>query len=196
MNNTQIEELIRNTIDESCRVKQAAAELLIGDITRAARAVADALRGGGKVLVCGNGGSAADAQHFAGELVGRYLRERPAWAAVALSTDTSVLTAVGNDYGFDRVFERQVHALGRAGDVLIGISTSGNSENVLRAMNAAREIGMTNIALTGQGGGKMAAAAGILIAAPAKLTPRIQETHVTIIHLLCDIIETILTEPQ
>jgi D-sedoheptulose 7-phosphate isomerase len=194
MNDNQIGQLIRNTIDESCRVKKSAADLLVGDITKAARTVADAIRDGGKVLLCGNGGSAADAQHFAGELVGRYLRERDAWPAVALSTDTSILTAVGNDYGFDRVFERQVHALGKSGDVLIGISTSGNSENVLRAMNAARALSMTNIALTGQGGGKMAAAADILLAAPATLTPRIQETHVTIIHLLCDIIETILTE--
>ena len=193
MSDPEIQKLIQETADASCDALQKTARELGADLEQAARLVADAIAAGGRTLICGNGGSAADSQHMAAELVGRYLKERDAYAAVALSTDTSIMTAVANDYGFDAVFERQVRALGRAGDVLIGISTSGNSENVLRAMNAAREIGLKTVALTGRGGGKLASLADVLLAVPADHTPRIQESHSMIVHLLCEIIENLFT---
>jgi D-sedoheptulose 7-phosphate isomerase len=157
-------------------------------IVAAAAAVAKALKQGGSVLVFGNGGSAADAQHFTAELVGRYERERKAWPAIALTTDTSALTAIGNDYGFDRVFARQIEALGRKDDVAIGISTSGNSPNVLRALEAANERGLITIALTGRGG-----AAGKIARLPVQVdherTARIQEVHATVLHVICELVE-------
>ena len=144
---------------------------------------------GGKIMFFGNGGSAADAQHLATELVARYKVNRPPIAAIALSTDTSALTAIGNDFGYEDVFSRQVEALARAGDVAIGISTSGNSENVVRALTAATKIGATAVALTGQGGGRLAAIADPLIAVPSSDTARIQEMHILIGHMLCDVLE-------
>lgn len=155
----------------------------------AVAAIAEALRGEGKVLIFGNGGSAADAQHMAAELVGRFERERRAFAAIALTTDTSVLTSVGNDYGFDRVFARQVEALGRRGDVAFGISTSGRSANVVTALGAARERGLRTIALTGRDGGDVGAAAEIHINVPDASTARVQEVHRTLIHVICELVE-------
>lgn len=157
-------------------------------IVRATAAVVGALRQGRKVLVFGNGGSAADAQHFVAELVGRYLVERQAWPAIALSTDTSILTALGNDYGFDRVFARQVEAHGQAGDVALGITTSGRSPNVLRALETANERGLITIALTGRGGdaGRLAT---IHLGVDDDRTPRIQEVHITMLHILCELVE-------
>ncbi len=155
--------------------------------------VAGAIRGGRTVFVCGNGGSAAQAQHFAAELVGRFKRERGAMASVALTTDTSVLTAIGNDYGFDQVFRRQAEALMREGDVLIGLSTSGNSANVIGALAWAAEQGMATAALTGEGGGKMGEAAGTCVAVPSRETDLIQEKHLVLLHILAEAAERTLT---
>jgi D-sedoheptulose 7-phosphate isomerase len=147
------------------------------------------LRAGGKLLICGNGGSAADAQHYATELVARlYQRERPAMAAIALTTDTSALTALANDYGFERVFSRQVEALGRPGDVLLGLSTSGNSPNVLAAMTEAKARGMKTVVFVGEGG-KMAQSADVVLSVPSKNTMRIQEIHLALGHILCKLVE-------
>jgi len=151
--------------------------------------IAEALRAGAKVLTFGNGGSAADAQHFAAELVGRYLKDRAAWPAIALTTDTSILTAVANDFGYDAVFRRQVEALGRKGDVAVGISTSGRSPSVVTALAKAREMGLVTIGMTGQGGGKLAGQVDYLIEVPSPATPRIQEVHGLVIHVLCAIVE-------
>jgi len=147
------------------------------------------LEGGGKILLFGNGGSAADAQHFAAELVGRYLKERPGLPALALSTDTSALTAIGNDYGFDRVFARQVEALARPGDAAVGISTSGNSPNVLEGLREARRRGCRTLALLGRDGGAIAPEVEAALVYPAAETPRIQEAHAVLIHLLCALVE-------
>ena len=155
----------------------------------AAAAIAEAIRRGGKVLLFGNGGSAADAQHVAAEFVGRFERERRALAAIALSTDTSVVTAIGNDYGFDRIFARQVEALGRPGDVAIGISTSGRSPNVVAGLEAARRLGLKTVALTGRDGGAVGAAAAIHINVPSGSTARAQEVHRTLLHVICDLVE-------
>jgi D-sedoheptulose 7-phosphate isomerase len=148
-----------------------------------------ALRSGNKLLFAGNGGSAADAQHWAGELVSRFNFDRPGLPAIALTTDTSILTAIGNDYGYDYVFARQVEALGRSGDVLIAISTSGNSKNVLRAISAARDAGIKVIGFTGKSGGAMAEACDVCFRMPSSETPKIQEGHEIMGHLLCDLIE-------
>ncbi|MFM2147699.1 MAG: hypothetical protein RLZZ187_5 [Pseudomonadota bacterium] len=151
-----------------------------------------ALRAGRKLLFCGNGGSAADAQHWAGELVSRFHYDRPGLPAIALTTDSSILTAIGNDYGYDRVFARQVEALGVAGDVLVAISTSGNSPNVVAAIEAARAQGLATIGFTGQGGGLMAALCDVCIRIPSTSTPRIQEGHEVLGHALCALIEATL----
>lgn len=176
---------------ESCEVKQAA-EALAPEIARAAELMATTLVRDGKILSCGNGGSASDAQHFSGELLGRFEMERPGLPAVALTTDTSTLTAVANDYSFEEIFSKQVRALGQSGDVLLAISTSGNSENVLRAVTAAHDRGLTVIALTGGSGGTIAEAlepTDIEIRVPSSRTCRIQETHIVVIHCLCDLID-------
>jgi D-sedoheptulose 7-phosphate isomerase len=143
----------------------------------------------GKILIAGNGGSAADAQHFAGELVSRFYFDRPPLAAIALTTDSSILTAIGNDYGYEDVFARQVQALGRKGDVFIAISTSGNSPNILKAIEAAKSLGLVVIGLTGRSGGKMKALCDVCLCAPSDSTPRIQECHLVIEHSLCACIE-------
>lgn len=158
-------------------------------MNEAAGTMIDSLKKGGKILFCGNGGSAADAQHFAAELTGRFVLERRPYAAMALHADTSALTAIANDYGFETVFERQVQALGRAGDVLVGLSTSGNSPNVLRAMQAAKDLDMQVIAMTGQHPGKSAALAHIVLNAPATVTARVQEMHGIMGHSLCEVVE-------
>jgi D-sedoheptulose 7-phosphate isomerase len=170
----------------------AAHERMAVDVTaivHAGAAMAAALKDGHTVLVFGNGGSAADAQHFAAELVGRYEKDRKAWPAVALTTDTSALTAIGNDYGFDRVFARQIEALGRKGDVAIGISTSGQSPNVLRALECANERGLVTIALTGRGG-DAAKIATHHIAVQEDRTARVQEVHATLLHAICELVES------
>ena len=174
---------------ESANLKLAAAEPLAEPVARAGALLAEALRSGGKALSCGNGGSAADAQHFAAELVNRFEMERPPLAAVALSTDTSTLTSIANDYAYEQVFAKQVRAIGRRGDVLLAISTSGNSPNVVEAVKAAHELGVRVIALTGNGGGKMAAlvtADDVHVCVPHKKTARIQEVHLLVLHCLCD----------
>lgn len=161
-------------------------------IAEIAERCAASLQAGGKVMFCGNGGSAADSQHLAAEFVGRYKLERPALNSVALTVDTSILTAVGNDYGYDEVFRRQVEGIGKAGDVLIGLSTSGNSRNVVLAFEKARSMGITTVALTGAGGGKMKEAADIALAVPAGITNHIQEMHITCGHLICELTEKML----
>ena len=184
---------------ESAKLKLDAIQSLGDPIARAGNLLAQSLRSGGKALACGNGGSAADAQHFAAELINRFERERAPLAAVALTTDSSTLTSIANDYDYRQVFSKQVRALGRRGDVLLAISTSGNSANVLEAMNAARELGVRVVAITGNGGGKMAAALGaddVHLCVPHKTTARIQEVHLLILHCLCDIVDFQLLGPK
>src|SRR5687767_15617920 len=181
--------------DDSARLNQDSAKVLAAPIARAVGLMSDALRAGGKVLSCGNGGSAADAQHFAAELVNRFERERPPLAAIALSTDSSGLTSIANDYSYQQVFSKPLRAFGRRGDALLAISTSGNSVNVIDAVHAAHELGIRVVALTGNGGGKMAAlmrADDVHLCVPHKTTARIQEVHLLCIHCLCDGIDTLL----
>jgi D-sedoheptulose 7-phosphate isomerase len=193
---TLLTDLVRDRIQRSIEVKQA---LLLDAnfrelVVQAALQIVEALRAGGKLLCCGNGGSAADAQHIAAEFTGRYLKERRALPALALNANTSSLTAIGNDYGFDLVFARQLEALGKEGDVLLGISTSGNSRNVLRAMEVAKEKSIYTIALTGSGG-KMKDLADCAICIPSDQTPRIQECHILTGHIICEIAEEMLLDP-
>jgi D-sedoheptulose 7-phosphate isomerase len=194
-----LEQRIQQQFFDSADLKYAAAEILTKPIADAANALIGCITGGGKVLACGNGGSAADAQHFAAEFVGRFERERPGLAAVALTTDTSILTAIGNDYNFNVVFAKQVQALGNPGDVLLAISTSGNSANVLAAVEAAHAKEMTVIALTGRGGGKMLeqlAETDVHICVPHDRTARIQEVHLLVVHCLCDAVDLQLLGEQ
>lgn len=176
----------------SIAAKQRTLDMMGARIVRAAELLAERLRQGHKILICGNGGSAADAQHFAAELVNRFEIERPGLAAIALTTDSSALTSIANDYAFDQIFARQVRALGRSGDVLLAISTSGHSPNVLMAMAAARELGLSTVALTGRDGGRMAGQldeGDIELRAAATATARIQEVHILIVHCLCDLVD-------
>jgi D-sedoheptulose 7-phosphate isomerase len=172
--------------------KMAADTALCAATAQATEMSIAALRAGRKLLFCGNGGSAADAQHWAGELVSRFHYDRPGLPAIALTTDSSILTAIGNDYGYDRVFARQVEALGVSGDVLVAISTSGNSPNVIAAIEAARARGLATIGFTGEGGGRMAALCDVCIRIPSTSTPRIQEGHEVLGHALCALIEATL----
>ena len=181
--------LLRSAFDEAIALHQRVKDADPRPVLDAAAAIVEALGRGGKLLLFGNGGSAADAQHVAAELVGRFTRERVALAAIALTTDTSVLTSVGNDYAFDRVFARQVEALGRPGDVALGISTSGASPNVVAALEAARALRMHTIALTGGDGGAVGRAAAIHLNVPSDVTARVQEVHRTLLHVICDIVE-------
>ena len=190
-----IETRIRSHFTESIQTKQAAVDTMAGPIAAAVEAMVDCLKAGGKIMACGNGGSAADSQHFAAELLNRFEKERAPLAAIALTTDTSTLTSIGNDYRFEDVFAKQVKALGRRGDVLLAISTSGNSPNVLEAMAAAQAAGVRIVALTGKDGGKMAgklAAGDINLCVPANRTARIQEVHLLTLHCLCDGIDILL----
>jgi D-sedoheptulose 7-phosphate isomerase len=164
-------------------------EGVFSDVERAARMIGDSLLAGGKLLICGNGGSAADAQHIAAELSGQYLKVRRALAAMALHGNSSSLTAIGNDLGYEKIFAREVEAHGRKGDVLLAISTSGNSANILRAVETARELGLATIGLTGASGGKMAPLCELCLCVPSTSTPRIQEMHILIGHTLCEILE-------
>jgi D-sedoheptulose 7-phosphate isomerase len=163
--------------------------VLIGQVESSAKLIVDSLRFGGKVLLAGNGGSAADAQHIAGEFVSRFHYDRPGLPAIAITTDTSILTAIGNDYGYERLFSRQVQALGNKGDVFVGISTSGNSGNVLDALKVAREQGMKTIGFTGAAGGKMLELCDIALRMPSPETPKIQEGHIMIGHIICGLVE-------
>jgi D-sedoheptulose 7-phosphate isomerase len=181
--------LIGQTLGEAADLHDAARTTSVVPAAEAAAAMIEALRRGGKILVFGNGGSASDAQHFAAELVGRFTRERRALASIALTTDTSILTALANDYAFERVFARQVEALGRRGDVALGISTSGASANVLAAFEAARDAGITTVALTGRDGGVVGRAADIHINVASASTARVQEVHRTLLHAICELIE-------
>ena len=169
-----------------------AATTLAEPVWAAARTVTTALADGHKVLICGNGGSAAESQHFAAELTGRFKREREAWPVIALTVDTSALTAIGNDYGFDRVFARQVEAYGRKGDALIVMSTSGRSPNVVAAVEAARARGVQVVALTGADAGPLGTGADVVLAVPESDTARVQEVHLTLLHVMCDDIERAL----
>jgi len=180
---------IRSQLEEHLKVVEIVRERMAPDIERCCRLMVEALQTGKKILIMGNGGSAADAQHFAAELVGRFLLERRALRAIALTTDTSILTSIGNDYGFDEVFKRQIEALADPGDVVIGISTSGHSNNVFHALTAANEIGCKTVGLLGRDGGNIAGILDINLTVPVQETPRIQEAHGTIIHILCDLTE-------
>ena len=195
MDKASLEAQVASHFADSAKLKLDAAKELSAPIARGVELMAASLKAGGKILACGNGGSAADAQHFAAELVNRFERERPPLAGLALTTDSSALTSIGNDYGYEQVFEKQLRALGRKGDVLLAISTSGNSANVVAAMRAARELGAGIVALTGNGGGRMAAqlsGGDVHICVPHKRTMRIQEVHLLALHCLCDGIDTLL----
>jgi len=186
---------IRAHFADSAQLKVAAVDVMAPHIARAATLMTDCLLADGKILACGNGGSAADAQHFAAEMVGRFERERPELPAISLVTDTSILTAIANDYDFAQVFAKQVRALGDAGDVLLAISTSGNSGNVVAAIDAAHERGMRVIALTGKGGGRMGELVtgdDVHLCVPHSVTARIQEVHLLTIHCLCDAVDASL----
>lgn len=188
---SRLEERIRLELDQvaaNMRLLRDAA----GTIATAAELMTRSLRSGGKIMFCGNGGSAADAQHLAAELMGRYLKDRAPLPALALTVDTSALTAIANDYGYDEVFARQLRGIGRRGDVLVGLSTSGNSANVVRAFEAARDLGVVILALTGEPGGRMAEIADHVIRAPAARTNSIQEMHIVIGHMLCGFVEEAL----
>lgn len=186
---------IQQQFDDSTAVKRAALAVMAAPIEAATRLMAESLRAGGKVMACGNGGSAADSQHFAAELLNRFEKERPPLAAIALTTDTSTLTSIANDYAYEQVFAKQVAGLGRAGDVLLAISTSGNSPNVIAAIEAAHARGVRVVALTGKGGGTIAKqllSDDIHLCVPADRTARIQEVHLLTIHCLCDGIDALI----
>lgn len=180
---------IRNHLKAHQEVIKTIEERLTIGISRAAVMIGDALNDGKKLLLMGNGGSAADAQHFAAEIVGRFRMERRGLPAMALSTDTSILTAIGNDYGFEAIFRRQVEALASEGDVVIGISTSGTSENVFSALSLARQMGCKTVGLLGKDGGTIRDIVDIDLTVPSKDTPRIQEGHIMMIHIICDLVE-------
>lgn len=189
---TDATQRIQNSFEEHLAAVAACRAALQPVILDVAAALRRALAAGNTLLLCGNGGSAADSQHIAAELIGRFGRERGALRAISLSTDTSILTSLGNDYGFDDVFARQVEGLARPGDVFIGISTSGRSRNVLRAAQAARRAGCTVVGLLGRNGGEIAALCDHPIIIPARATPRIQEMHILIGHMLCDLVDDLV----
>lgn len=188
MDSTAIIEARLRTHQETIAAIENDAVLKAG-VAKTVEVITDCFRGGGRVYFCGNGGSAADAQHLAAEFSGRFYFDRPVLPADALHCNTSYLTAVGNDYGFDRVFARLISGLGRSGDILVGISTSGNSENILQAFEVCRKKGITTIALTGATGGRMKDLADLLINVPSTDTPRIQEAHITVGHIICELVE-------
>jgi D-sedoheptulose 7-phosphate isomerase len=195
MNPEQLQQRITGNFDDSIATKQRVMAALVPQVATASLAMVACLKRGGKILSCGNGGSAGDAQHFAAELVGRFEREREELAAIALTTDSSILTAVANDYSFDEVFAKQVRGLGKAGDLLFAISTSGNSKNVIAAIEAAHKKGLTVVAMTGRNGGKIAtllAAGDVLLNVESQVTTRIQEVHLLMLHCLCDAIDNLL----
>jgi len=180
---------IGKRLEESAQVKKAMAKSMVSQIEQMANFIIAAYKAGGKVVLFGNGGSAADAQHIAGELVGQFKLRRQAFPAIALTTNTSVLTAVANDYGYDAVFSLQVEALVNEKDVVVGITTSGNSPNVVQAIEMAKMKGAKTIGLTGGKGGKLAEVADLVLIVPSDITPRIQEAHITIGHIICELVE-------
>jgi D-sedoheptulose 7-phosphate isomerase len=186
-----VKKYIKDQIKKSYETKQAIYENdeLLNKIEEVSKLCVEIYRNSKKTIIAGNGGSAADAQHIAAELVGRYGFDRPSIPSLALTTDTSCLTAIGNDYGYDKVFSRQLEGMGQSGDLFIGISTSGNSKNIINAFEAAKQKGITTVALVGRDGGEMAKVADIAIVVPSESTPRIQESHILIGHIICDIIE-------
>lgn len=179
-------------IRESIAVKEELLKSFVPLIDKMAQKISDCLKGGGTLYFMGNGGSASDSQHLAAEFVGRYEKERRALRAVALTTDTSILTAVGNDYGFERIFERQIEALGKKGDVIFAFSTSGNSKNVLRGVHKAKEMGLFTIGFTGGAGGELKSLTDLTLVVPSKKTSRIQETHIMVGHILCECVDELL----
>ena len=183
------EDLVRRTLSETIALHERVRQANLQPVLDVAAAIAESFRGGGKLLLFGNGGSASDAQHVAAEFVGRFQRERAALAAIALTADTSVLSSIGNDYAFERVFARQVEALGRQGDVAFGISTSGRSPNVLAGLTTARERGLKTLALTGGDGGAIGKAADTHLNVASDSTARVQEVHRTLLHAICDLVE-------
>jgi len=185
----RIEELFRESVRTKTEFLTPENFSVIAGMTEA---IIAALRAGGKLLICGNGGSASDSAHFAGELTGRFMKERPAIAAVALNTDMASLTAIANDYGYNRVFGRQIEGVGRPGDVLFVLSTSGNSPNLIDAANKAKEKGMMTLGLLGRDGGKVRGLLDRSLVVPAQSSPRIQEVHITIVHIICDLVESAL----
>lgn len=188
-----LEERIVDIFNESIRLKREFAEEYAEDIVNLGIVIGRRLKMGYKVLICGNGGSAADSQHFAAEIVGRFERERDGYPAIALTTDSSILTAIGNDYGFEYIFSKQVKALGNKGDIFIGISTSGNSKNVLEAANTAKGIGMLTIGFLGKDGGKLKDIVDKSFIVRSNSTARVQEVHITMIHSLCYILDLFLS---
>ncbi len=186
-----LQETIVKMLKEGADLRLQMAETMGRDILDAAQAIAHAFKSGRKLLLFGNGGSAADSQHIAAEFMNRFLIERPPLPAIALTTDTSILTSISNDYAFEEVFSKQIKALGKKGDIAIGISTSGNSANVIKGFRVAKKLGMVTIALTAEGG-KIASNADIALSVPSKSTPRIQEAHIAIGHILCDLTDTLL----
>ena len=187
-----MKDIITKSYKESILTKEEFFKQNLQPIIQSAEVIADAFKADRKLLICGNGGSAADAQHIAAEFVNRFMIERPPLPALALSTDTSIITSIGNDYSFDQIFSKQVKAIGREGDVLLAISTSGESKNVITAVKVARDMGIKTIGLTGKGGGKMAKMVDILLNVDSDVTPRIQEVHITAGHIICDLIDHIL----
>ena len=187
-----VSSIILEEIKESAQVKNLllASTSILAAASRAAEVISDGLKNKKKLLIAGNGGSAADAQHIAGELVSRFYYDRPALPAIALTVDTSILTAIGNDYGYEDVFSRQIEALGNSGDIFLAISTSGNSPNILKAARTARLLGLTVIGFTGQRGGQLSVLCDFAICAPSDVTPRIQECHITLGHAICAEIES------
>jgi len=188
-NNKNMQDKIKAKLNENIEVKKRVINSLLPQVETATNLIIAILKSGNKIMLCGNGGSAADAQHLAGEFIGRYLKERKSLPAIALTTDTSILTCLGNDYGFDNIFSRQVEGLAKKGDILIGISTSGNSKNVLLAIEKAKKMGCKTIALLGGSGGEIIKAADLSITIPTKITPRVQECHITIGHIICGLVE-------
>ena len=186
-----MKDYIKQQIQKSYEVKQALYEdnTLLTQLEKVVKLSVKLYEGKNKLILAGNGGSAGDAQHISAELVGRYKFDRPSLPALALTTDTSALTAIGNDYGYDKIFSRQLEGMGQKGDIFIGISTSGNSLNIIEAFISAKEKGITTVALTGRDGGEMVKMADIALVVPSNSTPRIQESHILIGHILCDLIE-------
>lgn len=184
-------DMIKQRLQDSIDVKQGLLqnEELQENVSKLAHIIAGAIQSGNKIVLCGNGGSASDALHFAGEIVGRFQKERPSWPAIVLNADVAVMTAIANDYGYDEVFARQAQGNVNAGDVFIGISTSGDSENILRAMKVAKNKGAMTAALLGKDGGKIGKQVDFPVVVPCMITARIQESHITLIHIMCEIIE-------
>lgn len=187
--NQRMEDLIIKAFEESAQVKLSFVRKNVGTIIAAVDLIVDAFHEGNKVMIFGNGGSAADAQHIAAEFVNRFLIERPPLPAVALTTDTSVITSIGNDYNYDQIFLKQIKALGKEGDIAWGVSTSGNSSNVLKALKAAKGMGIKTIGMTGKDGGKMGKMVDLHLNVESDSTPRIQETHITLSHIICELVD-------